>query len=119
VSSEVIGDGISFTTVHMPLVRTPMIAPTKIYDKFPTITPAQAADLVLEALADRPHELNTALGTLGAVAHTLAPKTTFRILHMAYRVFPDSAAARGDDDVEDVTTSEQMFLARLLKGVHW
>jgi hypothetical protein len=76
---------------------------------------------VLEALAERPHELNTALGTLGAVAHTLAPKTTFRILHMAYRVFPDSAAARGDRDEADAdtTTSEQMFLARLLKGVHW
>ncbi len=118
VSSEVIGDGVSFTTIHMPLVKTPMIAPTKIYDKFPTITPAQAADMVLRALVDRPHELNTALGTLGALAHTLAPKTTFRVLHMAYQVFPDSAAARGDDE-ESGPTPEQMFLARLLKGVHW
>jgi len=118
VSSEVIGDGVSFTTVHMPLVKTPMIAPTKIYDKFPTITPAQAADMVVEALVERPHQVNTALGTLGAVAHTLAPKTTFRILHMAYQVFPDSAAARGDSG-DSTPTSEQMFLARLLKGVHW
>ncbi|MGH3368560.1 MAG: SDR family oxidoreductase [Nocardioidaceae bacterium] len=117
VSSEVIGDGVSFTTIHMPLVRTPMIAPTRIYDKFPTITPAQAADMVLNALAERPHEINTVLGTLGAVAHNLAPKTTFRVLHMAYQVFPDSAAARGDE--EGTPTSEQMFLARLLKGVHW
>src|SRR5918911_86596 len=46
VSSEVVGDGITFTTIHMPLVRTPMIAPTKIYDSFPTITPDEAADLV-------------------------------------------------------------------------
>ena len=118
VSSEVFGDGISFTTIHMPLVKTPMIAPTKIYDKFPTITPAQAADMVLRALVERPHEVNTALGTLGAVAHNLAPKTTFRVLHMAYQVFPDSAAARGDDE-DTGPTSEQMFLARLLKGVHW
>ncbi|HSE72547.1 MAG TPA: SDR family oxidoreductase [Nocardioidaceae bacterium] len=118
VSSELVGDGIGFTTVHMPLVRTPMIAPTRIYDKFPTITPAQAADLVLQGLVDRPHEINTALGTFGAVAHTLAPKTTFKILHMAYQVFPDSAAARGDD-VDGTPTSEQMFLARLLRGVHW
>jgi hypothetical protein len=102
----------------MPLVKTPMIAPTRIYDKFPTITPAQAADMVLRAMVERPHEVNTALGTLGAVAHTLAPKTTFRVLHMAYQVFPDSAAARGGDE-DDTPTSEQMFLARLLKGVHW
>jgi NAD(P)-dependent dehydrogenase (short-subunit alcohol dehydrogenase family) len=117
VSSEVIGDGISFTTIHMPLVKTPMIAPTRIYDAFPTITPAQAAEMVVGALVDRPHEVNTALGTLGAVAHTLAPKTTFRVLHLAYQVFPDSAAARGQD--EQAPTSEQMFLARMLKGVHW
>jgi len=122
VSSELIGDGIGFTTIHMPLVRTPMIAPTKIYDKFPAITPAQAADLVLSALVEKPHEINTALGNLGAVAHTLAPKTAFRVLHMAYKVFPDSVAARGadSDGGEDATTTgEQMLLARILKGVHW
>ena len=118
VSSELVGDGISFTTIHMPLVRTPMIAPTRIYDKFPTITPAQAADLVLSAMADKPHEINTVLGNIGAVAHTLVPKTAFRVLHLAYQVFPDSAAARGDDD-DAGPTSEQMFLARVLKGVHW
>jgi short-subunit dehydrogenase len=118
VSSEVIGDGVSFTTIHMPLVKTPMIAPTKIYDAFPTITPAQAADMVVAAMVKRPHEVNTALGTLGAVAHTLAPRTTFRVLHLAYQVFPDSAAARGEND-DAAPTSEQMFLARMLKGVHW
>ncbi len=118
VASEVVGDGISFTTIHMPLVKTPMIAPTKIYDYFPTITPAQAADLVVEALVARPHEVNTLLGSLGAVAHTVAPKAAFRVLHLAYQVFPDSAAAKGDEG-EPALTSEQRFLARLLKGVHW
>ncbi len=120
VSSELVGDGVSFTTIHMPLVKTPMIAPTKIYDKFPTITPAQAADMVLAALAERPHEVNTALGSLGAVAHTLAPKTSFRVLHLAYQVFPDSAAARAHSDDGDAQPSpQQLLLARLLKGVHW
>ena len=115
VSSELVGDGISFTSIHMPLVRTPMIAPTKLYDKFPTISPAQAADKVISALVDRPHEINTPLGNLGAVAHTLAPKAAFRVLHLAYQVFPDSAAARGDGKSE----GEQMILARVLKGIHW
>ncbi len=121
VSSEVFGDGITFTNIHMPLVKTPMIAPTKIYDKFPTISPAQAADMVVRALVDRPHEINTALGTMGALAHTLAPKTAFRLLHMAYRVFPDSAAARGGQKAPEPepTTSQQLLLARLTRGVHW
>ena len=118
VSSELVGAGVSFTTIHMPLVRTPMIAPTRIYDKFPTITPAQAADMVVSALVERPHEINTVLGNLGAVAHTLAPKTAFRVLHLAYQVFPDSAAARGDEDGSE-PTPQQLLLAKLLKGVHW
>ncbi|UYM05266.1 SDR family oxidoreductase [Solicola gregarius] len=118
VSSELIGDGITFTTIHMPLVKTPMIAPTKIYDAFPTITPAQAADLVLTAVRDRPHELNTPLGTAGEVGHALAPKLAFRILHQAYKVFPDSSAAKGAS-ADDTATSEQVLLAKVLKGVHW
>jgi short-subunit dehydrogenase len=122
VSSEVHGDGISFTNIHMPLVKTPMIAPTKIYDKFPTISPAQAADMVVRALVDKPHEINTALGTMGALAHTLAPRTAFRVLHLAYRVFPDSAAARGSGQKPaepQPTTQQQLLLARLTRGVHW
>ncbi len=117
VASEVVGDGITFTGIHMPLVRTPMIAPTKLYDRFPTISPAQAADLVIKAMVERPHEINTLLGNAGAVAHTMAPKTAFRILNMAYHVFPDSAAAKGSDS--GTRQSEQIMLARIFKGVHW
>ena len=120
VSSELVGDGITFTNIHMPLVRTPMIAPTKLYDKFPTISPAQAADLVIEAMVERPHEINTLLGNAGAVAHTLTPKLAFRVLNLAYHVFPDSAAAQGRAPVEGGTReSEQIMLAKLFKGVHW
>jgi NAD(P)-dependent dehydrogenase (short-subunit alcohol dehydrogenase family) len=128
VASELVGEGITFTSIHMPLVRTPMIAPTKLYDRFPTISPAQAADLVVKALVERPHEINTPLGNAGAIAHTVAPKLAFRVLNMAYHVFPDSAAAEGTAapgvptpaGVEaGGTQSEQLMLARLFRGVHW
>ena len=118
VASELVGDGITFTGIHMPLVRTPMIAPTKLYDKFPTISPAQAADLVIKAMVERPHEINTALGNAGAIAHTVAPKLAFRVLNMAYHVFPDSAAAKGEA-TGGTRESEQIMLARLFKGIHW
>jgi NAD(P)-dependent dehydrogenase (short-subunit alcohol dehydrogenase family) len=118
VASELVGDGITFTSIHMPLVRTPMIAPTKIYDKFPTISPAQAADLVIRAMVERPHEINTLLGNAGAVAHTVAPKLAFRVLNMAYHVFPDSAAAKGEGS-QGARESEQIMLAKVFKGVHW
>jgi thioester reductase-like protein/short-subunit dehydrogenase len=123
VATETYGDNVTFTTIHMPLVRTPMISPTKIYDAFPTISPDQAAELVMRALVERPKEINTRLGTIGEVAHALAPQVVDQLLHVAYRVFPDSAAARGadgDDVAQDSATSRTAdALVRLLPGVHW
>jgi NAD(P)-dependent dehydrogenase (short-subunit alcohol dehydrogenase family) len=119
VSSEVVGDGITFTTIHMPLVRTPMIAPTKMYDSFPTITPDEAGDLVCEALRAKPKQINTRLGTFGEVAYALAPKAVDQVLHMAYKVFPDSAAAKGEKDTNEKASMEQVAMANLMKGVHW
>jgi NAD(P)-dependent dehydrogenase (short-subunit alcohol dehydrogenase family) len=120
VSSEVVGNGVTFTTIHMPLVRTPMIAPTKMYDNFPTITPDEAADMVCEALRSKPKQINTRLGTFGEVSYALAPKAVDQILHLAYKVFPDSAAARGvKDEHEKGASVEQLAMANLMKGVHW
>jgi NAD(P)-dependent dehydrogenase (short-subunit alcohol dehydrogenase family) len=119
VSSETIGDNITFTTIHMPLVRTPMIAPTKIYDSFPTISPDEAADLICEAIRSKPKQINTRLGTFGEVAYALAPKAVDQILHMAYRVFPESAAASGKKDENEKASGEAIALSHLMKGVHW
>jgi NAD(P)-dependent dehydrogenase (short-subunit alcohol dehydrogenase family) len=119
VSSELLGDNISFTTIHMPLVRTAMIAPTKMYDAFPTITPEEAGDLVCEAIRSKPKTINTRLGTFGEVLYTLAPKAVDQILHTAYKVFPDSAAAKGEQDPNEKASMEQIAMANLMKGVHW
>jgi NAD(P)-dependent dehydrogenase (short-subunit alcohol dehydrogenase family) len=129
VATEVIGDGVTFTTIHMPLVRTPMIAPTRIYDAFPTASPSEAGDMVLKALIDRPKHVGTALGTLGAVSANLAPRLVDVVMHVAYRVFPESSAARegsgektpGEDralEAGPLSRGAQAF-ARLLPGVHW
>ncbi len=119
VASEVIGDGVTFTTIHMPLVRTPMIAPTKMYDAFPAITPDEAADMICHALRSRPKHMGTRLGTFGEVAYALSPKAVDRILHLAYRVFPDSAASKGHRDVDERASFEQIAMATLTRGVHW
>jgi thioester reductase-like protein len=119
VASEVIGDGVTFTTIHMPLVRTPMIAPTKMYDAFPAISPEEAADMICEALRARPKEMGTWMGKVGEVAYTLSPSAVDRLLHLAYRVFPDSAASKGHADVEEHVSFEQIAMATLTRGVHW
>jgi short-subunit dehydrogenase len=119
VGSETIGDNVHFTTIHMQLVKTPMIAPTKIYDAFPTITPDEAADLICEAIRSKPKTINTRLGTFGEVMYALAPKAVDQILHTAYKVFPDSAAASGKKDPDEKASVEQVAMANLMKGVHW
>ncbi len=119
VSSELVGDNVTFTTIHMPLVRTPMIAPTKMYDSIPTLSPDEAGDLVCEALRKRPKHIATRLGTFGEVSYALAPKAVDQILHMAYKVFPESAAAKGQPDTQQKANMEQIAMANLMKGVHW
>jgi short-subunit dehydrogenase len=119
VASETLGDNVHFTTIHMPLVRTPMIAPTKMYDAFPTISPDEAADMICEAIRAKPKQINTRLGTFGEVLYALSPKTVDQVLHMAYKVFPDSAAAKGKDDPQEKASTEQVALAHLMRGVHW
>jgi NAD(P)-dependent dehydrogenase (short-subunit alcohol dehydrogenase family) len=120
-ASETFGDGITFTTIHMPLVRTPMIGPTTLYDRFPTLTPDEAGKLVVKALVERPKEVNTRMGTAGEVAYALAPGAVDQVLHVAYRVFPESAAARGDAEGVAGTepTPAAQALMRLIPGVHW
>jgi thioester reductase-like protein len=125
VASEVVNLKITFTTIHMPLVRTPMIAPTKIYDAFPTISPEEAAGMICDALRAKPKEINTRLGTFGSVMKSIAPKAVDQVLHMAYRVFPESTGKPKPSDGatapegSDEPSSEALMIAHLLKGVHW
>ncbi len=122
-ASETLGSGVTFTTIHMPLVRTPMIAPTKMYDAFPAITPAEAGEMVCEAIRSRPKNINTRLGTFAEVMYALSPKVVDQVLHLAYKAFPDSTAAKkhveGDPPEEPTRLSgEQLALAHVLKGIH-
>jgi NAD(P)-dependent dehydrogenase (short-subunit alcohol dehydrogenase family) len=129
VSSEVIGDGITFTTIHMPLVRTPMIEPTALYADFPAISAQEAAEMICEAIRSKPKEIGTRLGTVGEVAYALAPKLVDQLLHAAYRLFPDSPPAAGgeadsppagaDERPQHPASAQQIALASLLRGVHW
>jgi hypothetical protein len=126
----VIGDGVHFTTVYMPLVRTPMIAPTNIYDAFPTLSPEEAAVMLTDAIIDKPKRVASRLGTFGQVLYAVSPKSVDRIMNTAYKIFPDSKAAKGDkgskdgdgkgDDKKDSEMStEAIAMAYLMKGVHF
>ena len=121
-SSEFLDKGINFTTINMPLVRTPMIAPTKLYENVPTLSPEEAADLVVEAIVYKPVRIATRLGIFGAVCHAAAPRLTQILLNTAFNMFPDSAAAqgkKGEAAAKTELTPEQMAFAQLTQGIHW
>ncbi len=121
-ASEFVDNHINFTTINMPLVRTPMIAPTKMYQSVPTLSPEEAADLVVEAIVYKPVRIATRLGITGAVLHAVSPKLTQIILNAAFRMFPDSSAAqgkKGEAPKEVEMTPEAMAFAQITQGVHW
>ncbi len=118
-ASEFIDKGIDFTTINMPLVRTPMIAPTKMYENVPTLSPEEAADLIVEAIVYKPVRIATRLGVFGAVSHAIAPKLTQILLNTAFNMFPDSPAAAGKKEGEIKLSAEQMAFAQLTQGIHW
>jgi NAD(P)-dependent dehydrogenase (short-subunit alcohol dehydrogenase family) len=119
-ASEFLDKGINFTTINMPLVRTPMIAPTKMYENVPTLSPEQAAELVVDAIVYKPVRIATRLGIFGAVAHAIAPKLTQILLNTAFNMFPDSPASTGKKEGEQQPLSaEQMAFAQLTQGIHW
>jgi len=119
-ASELLDKNVWFTTINMPLVRTPMIAPTKMYENVPTLSPEEAAGLVVEAIVHRPVRIATRLGIFGAVCHAIAPKVTQVLLNTAYNMFPDSPAAQGRKEGEAPPLSaEQMAFAQITRGIHW
>ncbi len=119
---ELSGKGIAFTTINMPLVKTPMIAPTKMYDSVPTLTPGEAADLLVKAIIEKPSRIATRLGIFAALINAVAPKAYEVVMNTAFELFPDSAAANGDKKAlrgETEPSNEQIAFASLMRGVHW
>jgi len=94
---ELYGDGVTFTNVRMPLVRTPMIGPTELYAKSPALSPEQAADRIVRALEDRPLTVDTTVGRVAEVFNLAMPRLSDAVLHHVSRRFPDSKAALGSD----------------------
>jgi thioester reductase-like protein/short-subunit dehydrogenase len=95
VASETLSDHITFTNIHMPLVATPMIVPSRRLNPVPAISAERAAAMVVRGLVEKPARIDTPLGALAEVGNYLAPRTSRRILHQLYLGYPDSAAARG------------------------
>ncbi|TFZ03812.1 SDR family oxidoreductase [Ramlibacter humi] len=118
-ASEFQDQGITFTTINMPLVRTPMIAPTKIYNNVPTLSPEQAADMIAEACIYKPVRVATRLGITGQVLHALVPKVAQIVMNTSFRMFPDSSAAKGDKGAKPQLSPEAIAMQQMMRGIHF
>jgi NAD(P)-dependent dehydrogenase (short-subunit alcohol dehydrogenase family) len=121
-SSEFADQGVTFTTVNMPLVRTPMTAPTKIYDNMPLLQPEEAADMIVQACIAKPVRVATRLGTFGEILHAVAPRITQIVMNATFRMFPESAAAQGDKaakTAKGALSPEAMAMAQMMRGIHF
>ncbi len=118
LSAEVKARNIHTTAIYMPLVRTPMIAPTKMYDYIPTWSPEDAADTVVKAILERPKSIATSMGTAAAVSYAIWPKANDWVLSKGFQLFPSSSAARGKKEGAKPSL-EQVVFANVFKGEHW
>jgi short-subunit dehydrogenase len=121
LQAEVVDDDVKFTTVHMALVRTPMISPTKMYDKFPALTPDQAAGVITDAIVQRPRRASSPLGQFAAVVDAVNPAVMDRVRNRAFSMFGDSTAAKGDQSdssTDDFNNRSETFV-RATRGIHW
>ena len=117
--AEFSDSGIEFTTINMPLVRTEMIAPTKIYDHVPTLSPEEAADLIVQAIIYKPERIATRTGIFAQVLHAVAPKLYAVIMNTAFRLFPESTAAKGQPEGGPEPSLEQISFAQFTRGIYW
>ncbi len=121
LQAEVVDDDIKFTTVHMALVRTPMISPTKMYDKFPALTPDQAAGVITDAIVQRPRRASSPFGQFAAVVDAVNPAVMDRVRNRAFSMFADSSAAKGDQSDSSTTDFDNRSetFVRATRGIHW
>ncbi|GFG90264.1 SDR family NAD(P)-dependent oxidoreductase [Mycobacterium bourgelatii] len=121
LQAEVVKDGVKFTTVHMPLVRTPMISPTAMYDKFPALTPDQAAGVITDAIVHRPRRSSSPFGQFAAVADAVNPAVMDRVRNRAFGMFDDSAAAKGGESGTEAAQLDKRSetFVQATRGIHW
>jgi short-subunit dehydrogenase len=119
LAAEVLADNVRITTVHMPLVRTPMIAPTEIYRYAPALSAERAASWVMQALVTRQRTVSTLFGTWASLVYAVAPSVADRVASIAYRMVPESAAAKGERGPESPGAHARAALvSRLLSGLY-
>jgi NAD(P)-dependent dehydrogenase (short-subunit alcohol dehydrogenase family) len=73
IETEWSRDGVHSTTLFYPLVKTPMIAPTRAYDGLPGLTADEAAEWMLTAARTRPVRIAPRMAVTAHAVNSFAP----------------------------------------------
>lgn len=115
LAAEVKGDNIKVTNIFMPLVRTPMIAPTKLYRYMPALMPDEAAMMIAKAIVHKPNSIASNMGKFASASYSLVPAFNVGVQSIGYRIFPSSTAAQTTDSKPNLA---QRIFAKILPGEH-
>jgi short-subunit dehydrogenase len=120
LQAETVSDGVRFTTVYMALVRTPMISPTKVYKRFPALTPEQAAGVLADAIVHRPRRVSPPFGQFASVADAVNPMLMDYVRNRGFTLFEDSDAAQGSEESQEPKFDKRgETFVRATRGIHW
>lgn len=92
-ANEFAHTGVRVSTINYPLVRTPMIAPTKIYDYTPAMSPERAVDWMLDIIITRNKRKAGPFGVGALGMYYLFPKTSETIVNLGYQLLYEEPPA--------------------------
>ncbi|WP_396915799.1 SDR family oxidoreductase [Mycolicibacterium sp.] len=73
IETEWAAQGVHSTTLYYPLVKTPMIAPTRAYDGLPGLSAEEAADWMITAARTRPVQIAPRMAVTAKALNSVAP----------------------------------------------
>jgi NAD(P)-dependent dehydrogenase (short-subunit alcohol dehydrogenase family) len=80
IETEWSAKGVHSTTLYYPLVKTPMIAPTREYDGLPGLSASEAADWMITAARSRPVRIAPRMAVTAHALNSVAPNAVDAIM---------------------------------------
>jgi short-subunit dehydrogenase len=109
LAAEHAADGILVTQAYLHWVRTPMMDATKAFEENDAMSPEEAADWMLDGLAERKPKLLRTTDARRYIMNTVAPRTLARLVNVVYRIYSEEAAPELD---LDRTFAKKIFRGR-------
>ena len=75
--------------------------------------------MIAQACVDKPVRIATRLGISGELLHALMPRVAQIVMNTSFRMFPDSAAAKGDKSAKPTLSPEAIAMQQMMRGIHF